>query len=388
MKSVRTIKLRVTGSTKLDSLCASWLTCLNWLSSIVFDTKEMNSNKLSKQYYSHLREKGLLSQLASSACRRVCSTYKTAKALNRWRLSTFRKPVIDIVWRRDFNMSTKGLTLWGEVLTIHDSRTLPTTGWKDSKIKKLGSNWYLILCYEIDIPEPKTTGGVVGVDMGIRRMLVATNSNNSKTFFFRGGELNHRRTCIRRARAKIQAVGTRSSRRLLKRLSGNEAAVTDVLLHIASKALVDYAQANGARKIVMEDLTNIRDSSLSKGKDLRSKVCRWPYAKALFCISYKAKTVGLETEVVSPKNTSRGCSVCGHVSASNRKGLNFTCVKCGHRDDADRNASINIRGRSISIEHNSVEMGSRATPESSEPPESRLKSSLGSRLKRQVTGVK
>jgi IS605 OrfB family transposase len=149
-------------------------------------------------------------------------------------------------------------------------------------------------------------------------------------------------------------------------MSGHEAAVTGHLLHVASKALVGYAVEVGARRIVVENLENIRDSSLSKGKDLRSKVHRWPYADMRFKIAYKAAAVGIELEAVSPRNTSRGCSACGHVSASNRKGLQFCCQKCGHKDDADRQASKNIRARSVSIACNAAETGSIKAPENSE----------------------
>ena len=177
--------------------------------------------------------------------------------------------------------------------------------------------------------------------------MVATNSANNRTFFFKGGVENHRRSCIRRERASIQSVGSRSSRRLLRRMSGHEAAVTVNMLHRASKQLVGYAVANGARTICLEDLTNIRDSSLGRGKDLRSKVHRWPYAQGRFYVTYKAAAVGIGTEIINPAYTSQGCPKCGHVSASNRHGLHFCCQKCGHKDDADRNASKNIRMRSV-----------------------------------------
>ena len=149
-------------------------------------------------------------------------------------------------------------------------------------------------------------------------------------------------------------------------MSGHEAAVTGHLLHAASKALVGYAVEAGVRRIVVENLENIRDSSLSKGKDLRSKVHRWPYADMRFKIAYKAAAVGIELEAVSPRNTSRWCSACGHVSASNRKGLSFCCQKCGHKDDADHQASKNIRARPVSIACNATETGSLKAPKSSE----------------------
>ena len=305
---------------------------------------------------------GLPSQLACSLCKVICATYKTAKSNKRWRRAKFTRAVLPIVWKRDFNRTKKGLTLWGELLTVTDSRALPEGSCKDSKIKRVGKQWFLCLAHEIEIPELKSAGCLVGVDMGIKRMLVATNSANSKTLFFHGGVLNHRRTCIRRTRAAVQSVGTRSAHRLLRRMSGHEASVTGHLLHVASKALVKYAVEVGARRIVVEELSNIRDSSLSKGKDLRSKVHRWPYADARFQIEYKAAAVGIELEAVSPKNTSRGCHSCGHVSASNRKGLRFACQKCGHQEDADRHASKNIRARSVAVEHNSAMTGSFKAP--------------------------
>ena len=347
MKAIRTVKIKVSGSTKADGLLAVWLKAANWLSDIAFKTEELNSNRLAKAHYANIREMGLPSQLACSLCKTVCATYKTARSNKRWSLAKFSRAVIPVVWKRDFNRTQKGVTLWGELLTVTDSRPLPEGAWKDSKIKRIGKQWFLCLAHEVEIPEPKTEGCIVGVDMGIKRMLVATNSDHPKTFFFHGGVLNHRRSCIRRTRAAVQSVGTRSARRLLKRMSGNEAAVTVNLLHVASKQLVSYAVESGARRIVVEDLSNVRDASLEKGKDLRSKVHRWPYAQALFFLNYKAAAVGISVEKVNPRNTSRGCSACGHVSASNRKGLHFCCQKCGHQEDADRQASKNIRLRSV-----------------------------------------
>lgn len=355
MKAVRTTKIKLSSCEKADLLLPIWFDALNWISKIVFETKELNAQRVQKRHYAHVREMGLPSQLACCAFKRVCSAYKTAKSNNRWKLATFRRLVIDVSHRRNFSRTSKGLTIFGQHVEIADSRPLPDGGWKDSKIKRVGKHWYLILSHEVEIPEPKAEGCIVGVDMGIKRMLVATNSANAKPFFYHGGELNHRRSCIRRTRAAVQSVGTKSSRRLLRRMSRKEAAVTGLLLHIASKALVRYAVEVGARKIVVEDLSNIRDVSLSKGKDLRSKIHRWPYADMRFKIAYKAAAVGIETEVVSSRNTSRSCNKCGHVSASNRKGLHFCCQKCGHKGDADLEASRNIRARSVSIACNAAE---------------------------------
>lgn len=368
VKAIRTIKLKISGSTKADAMVKHWLVAANWLSEVAFKTKELNSNRLAKAHYKHLRKLGLTSQLACSLCKVVSATYRAMKSRKRWELATFKKPVMPVIWRRDFNRSKRGVTLWNETITIHDPRPLPDH-WRDSKLKRVGQQWYLILSYEIELPESKTQGCIVGVDFGVKRLMVATNSANSKTFFFHGGRLNHLRCFIRRTRSAVQAVGTRSARRLLKRMSGHEAAITEQLLHVASKALVRYAVENGANKIVLEDLGNVRDSSLNKGKDLREKIHRWPYGMGQFFVSYKAAAAGITVEKVSPRNTSRGCSACGHVAASNRNGLRFRCQKCGHQDDADRQASKNIRLRFVSREHDSRLSGRFQPPQSTEPSE-------------------
>ena len=127
------------------------------------------------------------------------------------------------------------------------------------------------------------------------------------------------------------------------RLSGNEASVTE---HVASKELVAWGVVNRVSRFVLEDLGNIRESSLGKGKNLRSRVCRWPYASFFQKLAYKSAAVGIEVELVDPRNTSRECNKCHFVSPKNRKGLHFCCQKCGHKGDADRCASVNIGFRS------------------------------------------
>ena len=362
--SVRTIIYKFSGSTEADKNLIVWIKAANWLSEIVFRTMEINPLRLHKAYYKAVREMGLPSQLSCSLFRTVAATYKSAKSNKRWKLAVFKEAVMPVVYNRDFRMTKKGVKLWGQFLKINDSRPLPSSGWCDSAIKRQKGEWTLILSHKVEISEPKTEGCTVGVDMGTKRLLVATNDENNKSFFYDGGALNHRRACIRRARAKVQSVGSKSSRRLLRRMSGKEAAVTEHLTHVASKALVQYAVSINAKKIVVEDIRGAQDSSRKKGKAFRKTVHQWPYASMRSKIEYKAEAYGITLDAVSPVNTSRTCHKCGYVLASNRKGLYFKCLKCGHKDDADRNASKNICARSVSEGPVPSETGSLKTPKS------------------------
>ncbi len=53
-------------------------------------------------------------------------------------------------------------------------------------------------------------------------------------------------------------------------------------------------------------------------------------------LHYKARLSGGQVIEVDPRNTSRRCSSCGHVTQENRESQAvFLCKKCGHEDNAD-----------------------------------------------------
>ena len=65
-------------------------------------------------------------------------------------------------------------------------------------------------------------------------------------------------------------------------------------------------------------------------------------------LQYKARLSGGQVIEVDPKNTSRRCSSCGHVTRENRESQAvFLCQKCGHSDNADHNAAVNILDRAL-----------------------------------------
>jgi len=358
MNNLKTYKLKLIGDfTNVSNVSNSYLQAINYMSEIIYnkhkdipikDIKPDNPNKLSKQYYAIIRDKfKLTSQLTQSLFRHLMGTYWSMKSNGNWELAVYKKPTIPICWKRDFNVSNRnGLTIWKNKFT-YQSRKIPEGKWKDSKLKLIKGQWYLILTMELKSSELKTEGNVIGVDRGIKNILVATNLSTNKTLYIKGGKLNHKRRCIRQTRSKVASVGTRSAKRLLKRLSGKEKSVTQEMLHLASKKLVTFAQSQNAKTIVMEKLTHYRKKQKSQGKTLNRMKHSWPYAQTGFYIEYKSLDKGMEVQYVNPKDTSRGCPKCGNVSKENRNGLEFCCVSCGYKDNSDRNGSINISMRSV-----------------------------------------
>lgn len=358
MKAIRTIKLKITDlHPEFDELATAYQKAANWLSNIVFESKIVKpARKLQKEFYGTVREKFKLpSQVTCALFGHVSGTYKSMKSNGKWSLATYKRPIIPVSWKRDFNVTVKnGMTFWGKPVD-YLSREIPKGRWVDSKLVKVKDQWYLCLCVEIDVPETKKEGGIVGVDSGQTNVLTAIDHSTGKTLYIKGGEFSHRRLRIRQTRSKVASVGTRSSYRLLKRLSGREKAVTQQKCHLVSKQVVAFAKSVGAQKIVMENLTGIRKSS-ERPKDgekfkqhhkQRARNNRWPFFMTSFFVNYKAIAEGMAFEKVDPKNTSRGCPKCGHTEKSNRNGLVFRCIVCGYADNADRVGAINISLRSL-----------------------------------------
>jgi IS605 OrfB family transposase len=348
MKGLRTCKLKIISNhPRFAELATAYKEAANWLSTIIFKRKIIdNPNHLSKEFYATVRAKfNLSSQLTCSLFRHVVSTYRSIKSNGKWSLAIYKKTSIPLCWKRDFNIRKKGVSIWGELISFQ-SRPLPEGKWLDSKLKSIKGQWWLCLAIEIEQAEPKTTGGIIGVDRGQKNILVAVDPKTNKTLYVRGGELNHRRLCIRQTRAKVASVGTRSAKRLLKRLSGREKAITQNILHIASKRLVAFAEEVGAKTIAFENLTGFKGNHTKDNKKQhhkqRARNNQWAYAMLEFYVSYKAALVGIEIDHVSARNTSRGCPRCGHVDKSNRNGLEFRCIACNFADNADRVGASNV----------------------------------------------
>lgn len=64
-------------------------------------------------------------------------------------------------------------------------------------------------------------------------------------------------------------------------------------------------------------------------------------------LEYKSRLYGSELVAVPAFHTSQACAACGQVDPVSRQGCGrlFACVHCGHEDDADHNASIEIEAR-------------------------------------------
>ena len=71
-------------------------------------------------------------------------------------------------------------------------------------------------------------------------------------------------------------------------------------------------------------------------------------------LAYKSQKAGKAFFKVDAKYTSQACVACEHTHPNNRKQQAlFVCERCGHTDNADRNAALVIKKRAIKLIINS-----------------------------------
>ena len=218
--------------------------------------------------------------------------------------------------------------------------------------------WSADLCYRkgrftlhivVSIPQPivPPSHEVIGVDLGLNRPAVTSNRHFLGE---RRWKEQERRTF--RLKRELQAKGTKSAKRHLRKLSGKQFRRRKDHDHVLSKRLVQYAPTGST--IVLENLTTIRETSkMGRGKqdknvENKRRLHSWSFAQLYSFVEYKAEARGISVVKIDPRHTSQTCSRCGYQHRSNRRSPSlFLCRQCGYCLHADLNASYNIREKHL-----------------------------------------
>jgi putative transposase len=286
------------------------------------------------------------SQMVCNARRKVCGSYKSkARKLKKGQevpLINFKKKSSVRYCARTYSMKGHSLSLFtvrGRIkcrykFGLHQEQYLAQGKIKEAELIRKGKRWFFNLVLDIPNVPPVVAGGTMGVDLGENNL--ATTSNGT---IHGGEELRHKRDKSLKRRDKLQSNGSRSAKRLLKRISGKEQRHVRETNHIVSKLIVQEAVANGVKTIVLEDLKNIRER-IQGNKRIRTRLNRWAWYQLQQFIAYKAEAVGIEVIFVNPAYTSQTCSGCGCLGTRDKH--RFRCSSCGSYQHSDCNAAINL----------------------------------------------
>ena len=176
---------------------------------------------------------------------------------------------------------------------------------------------------------------------------------------FRGGVLREKRRRYLELRARLQSRGTRSAKRLLRKLGGREKRFfADTSQQIAKK-IINHALKHKNPIIALEILNNITQRIAKKkptknnaknksvSKCLRWELSSWHHKILLRSIVDKTEEHGVSVVFVDPKYSSQTCPRCFRVSKNNREKNRFKCLECGYSNNADISAASIIGLRSL-----------------------------------------
>lgn len=200
------------------------------------------------------------------------------------------------------------------------------------------------------------SASAVGIDVGIARFATLSDGthidplNSFRKHEARLAKYQRRVSHIKKHSSTPFSRNWSKAKAKVQQMHRRIANVRRDFLHKTSTAI-----SKNHAMIVVEDLKvsnmsrSAKGSAEVPGKNVRAKsglnksILDQGWAEFRRQLDYKAAWNGGYFIAVPPRNTSRTCPCCGHVSADNRRTqARFECVDCGYANNADLVGAINI----------------------------------------------
>ena len=233
-------------------------------------------------------------------------------------------------------------------MRVKGSNPYPEGEFRSGRIRCECGKWYAYLSCEIDaqISLPHSIREV-GIDRNVSDGQWAVLSDGTK---HPGPDLERKIACRKRYQRMLARRVKGSNRRKVAKKKLQRAFQAERFARLNWAHHVSKGIPSPYDLAYIEDL-NIRGMTKSAkgtkekpGKNVKQKsglnrqILTSGWGTLELCLSYK-----MEVRKVNPAYTSQTCHQCGHVAKENRPSQSeFKCTACGHTDDADVNAAMNI----------------------------------------------
>jgi len=335
----RAIKLKIKNDNALLLTIQTFNQACQLFLSLGLKYKTFNKNKLQKLGYRKVRETYPKLQSSLVQCARDCAH----DMLKREKLKCLPKKKLNSAIRYNARTFTPFIKSGKISLSTIEGRKkfdirTPSYYEKylDGEVKACtlsykNGNFFVHLIVELPTPKKPKPKIFLGVDRGIINHAVLSNNK-----FFKSNHIRKVKANYQHLRQKLQAIGTQSAKRLLRKISGRERRFMANANHIIANWILSFDYDT----VVLEKLKGIRKKW--RGKNLNRKLGNWAFFQLQKFLEYKAENLGKNVLNVPPDYTSRACSRCGCIDKANRKNKNFRCKNCGFSLNADLNAARNI----------------------------------------------
>jgi len=251
---------------------------------------------------------------------------------------------------------------------VNSRLCLPKLGWlryrnsrevlgelRNVTVSQSGSKWFVSIQTQREVEQPiHPATSVVGIDVGIARFATLSDGSHIEPL----NTFRKHQACLaryQRAMSRKQKFSNnwKKAKAHVQKIHTRIANVRRDFLHKATTTI-----SKNHAIVCIEDL-QVRNMSRSAagsaeqpGKNVRVKsglnksILDQGWFEFRRQLEYKQAWLGGEVLAVPPRNTSRTCPACAHVSAQNRQTqARFSCVQCGYENNADLVGAINVLER-------------------------------------------
>lgn len=348
-------------------------------------TKRIEQAQLAVNFFAiredvYRRVTNLPSEMRNNATKVVTSAWKSWIASGRHgHPPVFTRPIVYYSFRRDWNLLRPTLL---SLRTLHRRvRITFATGDIDAERLRAASGcegvggahlvrtsrgWFLRASVTLPNPLSWTPTTPIGVDRGVKWMLVARGPN-AVPLLIDASPLNHMKLHAVQMTARLQCKATRSAKRVLRESWRKDRRTLLDAHRAAASLLLRYALTFERPVLVFENLKGIQTRCARRGRSSGDSGPRillngWAYRQLLSSVELAAEARGVPIAFVNPAWTSRTCPECGDARAANRRGSEFKCGYCGYRNHADVVGATNL-ARRWSSEHARGSWGSVSGPD-------------------------
>ncbi|WP_115864269.1 RNA-guided endonuclease TnpB family protein [Halorussus litoreus] len=234
-------------------------------------------------------------------------------------------------------------SLWNDLLT--DDGAEPG----EIQLQRHRTSWELHVTVEYEVEQTNSDYAdptYIGFDVGESALITGCALKRDvprEPIIVSGNRARHLRKEMHTTLKRLQKREA-AEWRIDERFDYYQNALTDIVEKVSRRA-VEYARGFENPVVVMEDLTDIRES-LDYGKWMNRRLHAWAFARLQGRIEDKVRDAGIPVEYVNAAHTSQTCHACGHIGT--RDGDDFRCQNNGCHITvfhADLNAAANIAGR-------------------------------------------
>jgi putative transposase len=247
----------------------------------------------------------------------------------------------------------------GWIKVSEPERIVDVLKFKNPRVKYSGKHWYLTFGVDFEPEESKTTDEVIGIDLGIKKLAIASNGNRYKNINNSSNikKLTKRKKRLQRKSSRKYQDGrdkpnskiekgekvkkSKNQKKIERQIAVLSQRLTNTRHTYMCQVISDLVKTH-PKAIVMESL---KVSNMLKNGKLSRSIQEQSFGAFLRQMEWKCKQLGIEFIQV-PWNypSSKRCNSCGHIYKDLKLNQRaYTCESCGSEIDRDLNASYNLR---------------------------------------------